>query len=117
MERVEMPLLLGLWPGALNGCSGRRSMKCCLLHDCWCLPTQGGGVFCNPVSSAAPAKLRLLYEVAPLAFVVEAAGGASNNGEGSALLAAITTAEVRSQVALGSRAEVDRCLPALKSGL
>jgi len=88
-----------------------------LVPDVYHIFAKGGGVFCNPVSSAAPAKLRLLYEVAPLAFVVEAAGGASNNGEGSALLAAITTAEVRSQVALGSRAEVDRCLPALKSGL
>jgi Fructose-1-6-bisphosphatase, C-terminal domain len=32
---------------------------------------QGGGVFCNPCSAAAPAKLRLLYECAPLALVVE----------------------------------------------
>lgn len=32
---------------------------------------QGGGVFCNPKSPSAPAKLRLLYECAPLALIVE----------------------------------------------
>ncbi|KXZ51024.1 hypothetical protein GPECTOR_14g264 [Gonium pectorale] len=32
---------------------------------------KGSGVFCNPCSEAAPAKLRLLFECAPLAFVVE----------------------------------------------
>lgn len=40
---------------------------------CPCL--QGGGVFCNPASPGAPAKLRVLYECWPLAFVIEAAGG------------------------------------------
>lgn len=39
------------------------------------LPLQGGGVFCNPASPGAPAKLRVLYECWPLALVVEAAGG------------------------------------------
>lgn len=87
-----------------------------LVPDVYHIFAKGGGVFCNPVSPSAPAKLRLLYEVAPLAFVVEAAGGASHNGSGSALLMHISSAEVRSQVALGSRAEVDRCLPALKLG-
>lgn len=32
---------------------------------------QGGGVFCNPKSPSAPEKLRLLYECAPLALIVE----------------------------------------------
>ena len=32
---------------------------------------KGGGVFCNPASAAAPAKLRLVYETAPLAFILE----------------------------------------------
>jgi sedoheptulose-bisphosphatase len=69
-------------------------------------------VFCNPVSDSAPAKLRLLYEVAPLAFVVEAAGGSSDNGGGSVLALKVTTAEDRCSVALGSAEEVARCLPA-----
>ncbi len=32
---------------------------------------KGSGVFCNPCSEKAPAKLRLLFECAPLAFVIE----------------------------------------------
>ena len=32
---------------------------------------KGGGVFCNPASAATPAKLRLVYECAPLAFIIE----------------------------------------------
>lgn len=32
---------------------------------------KGGGVFCNPASATAPAKLRLVYETAPLAFILE----------------------------------------------
>jgi hypothetical protein len=32
---------------------------------------KGGGVFCNPALTAAPAKLRLVYEAAPLAFILE----------------------------------------------
>lgn len=46
---------------------------------------KGHGVFCNPASKGAPAKLRLAYEVAPIAFLVEAAGGLSSDGSGSAL--------------------------------
>jgi hypothetical protein len=43
---------------------------CVLLVDVL-LGAQGGGVFCNPRSPSAPAKLRLLYECAPLALIVE----------------------------------------------
>ncbi len=44
---------------------------------------KGGGVFCAPASAAHPPKLRLLFEAAPMAFVVEAAGGASSDGDGA----------------------------------
>ncbi|GJD07564.1 Sedoheptulose-1,7-bisphosphatase, chloroplastic [Galdieria sulphuraria] len=39
---------------------------------------KGRGVFCNPASASAKAKLRLLYELAPTAFVVEKAGEVSS---------------------------------------
>ena len=40
-----------------------------------------GGIFLYPGDSKSPnGKLRLLYEAAPLAFVVEQAGGAASNG-------------------------------------
>lgn len=77
---------------------------------------KGGGVFCNPASAAAPPKLRLLYEVLPLAFVVEAAGGASFDGRGSALDAAPPSHDARGVVCLGSAAEVERCAPAMRAG-
>jgi len=74
-----------------------------------CAPRQGGGVFVNPVSASAPAKLRVLYEVLPLAFVVEAAGGAStHDGRASALELAAPRCDARAGFALGSPLQVDR---------
>lgn len=35
---------------------------------------KGHGIFCNPCSLSAPAKLRLLYECAPLALIIEVCG-------------------------------------------
>ena len=41
-----------------------------------------GGIFLYPGDAESPrGKLRLLYEAAPLAFIVEQAGGAASNGE------------------------------------
>lgn len=66
-------------------------------------------MFLNPVADSAPAKLRVLYEVLPLAFVVEAAGGAStHDGRNSALQLAASACDARSGVALGSPSEVER---------
>ena len=62
----------------------------------------------NPASSSAPAKLRLLYECAPLALIVEAAGGASSNGKESILSMKINSLDRRTGVTLGSQVEVVR---------
>ena len=41
-----------------------------------------GGIFLYPGDAKSPrGKLRLLYEAAPLAFIVEQAGGAASDGE------------------------------------
>lgn len=69
---------------------------------------QGGGLFLNPVSASAPAKLRLLYECAPLAYIMEAAGGASRDGKGSILDLPIATLDARTPICLGSVAEVQK---------
>lgn len=53
--------------------------------DVYQLFIKGQGIFCNPASKGAPAKLRLLYEVAPIGFLVEAAGGRTSHGSGSVL--------------------------------
>ena len=75
---------------------------------------QGGGVFCSPASRSAPAKLRLLYEVGPLSFIVEAAGGASHDGTGSVLQRRISSTQERSIVSLGSTQEVAKSVPSLQ---
>eukprot|EP00752_Nemacystus_decipiens_P007732 g6913.t1 len=69
---------------------------------------KGKGIFVNPASAAAPAKLRVLYEVGPIAYLIEKAGGKSSDGENSALDIQIPNTEVRSQVAYGSVGEVER---------
>lgn len=76
---------------------------------------QGGGLFLNPVSASAPAKLRLLYECAPLAFIVEAAGGASSDGVSSILELPITSLDARTPICLGSPLEVEKALPCLQA--
>ena len=76
---------------------------------------QAGGIFCNPSSASAPPKLRLLYECAPLALIVEAAGGLSrgNGGRVSILDLQIDNADQRTIISLGAVEEVDRTVPAL----
>lgn len=69
---------------------------------------KGKGVFCNPASPAAKAKLRVLYEVLPIGYVIEKAGGKSSNGDGSVLDMVIQSTEDRSQVCYGSAGEVER---------
>ncbi|CAD7694734.1 unnamed protein product [Ostreobium quekettii] len=68
------------------------------------------GVFCNVTSPTTKAKLRILFEVAPLALLVENAGGASScDGKlVSALDIDINTYDQRSEVCFGSVGEVGR---------
>lgn len=62
----------------------------------------------NPASPSAKAKLRLLYEVAPIGYIIEAAGGKSSDGEKSVLELEVKKTEDRTQVAYGSKDEVER---------
>ena len=66
------------------------------------------GVFTNVTSPSAKAKLRLLFEVAPLGFLVEKAGGFSSDGHQSVLDKVITSLDERTQVAYGSKNEIIR---------
>lgn len=75
---------------------------------------QGGGVFANPTSISAPAKLRLLYEAAPLALVVEAAGGLAECATGSVLDMVISNTDIKTMISLGSKSDVIRSRPALQ---
>jgi sedoheptulose-bisphosphatase len=68
------------------------------------------GVFTNVTSPSTKAKLRILFEVAPLALMVEQAGGASS-GDGkctSSLDISIDAYDQRTEVCFGSVGEVRR---------
>lgn len=77
-----------------------------------------GGVFCNPCSASSPAKLRVLYEVFPLSFIVAAAGGAAIlSSTISTLDMVCETHDQRSIVCMGSKAEVEKTKAAMDNGL
>jgi sedoheptulose-bisphosphatase len=68
------------------------------------------GVFTNVTSPSTKAKLRILFEVAPLALLVENAGGASScDGKAvSALEIPINAYDQRTEICFGSKGEVRR---------
>lgn len=49
--------------------------------DCYHIFIKGEGIFSSVSSAKVTPKLRLLYECAPIAFLIEKAGGLSSNGE------------------------------------
>lgn len=66
------------------------------------------GIFTNVSSPSTKAKLRLLFEVAPLGLLVEQAGGFSSDGKRSVLDIVIEGTDDRTQVAYGSKKEIIR---------
>lgn len=72
------------------------------------LMVKGKGVFVNVASKNTKSKLRVLYEVAPMGYLIEKAGGKTSDGEKSVLDILITETEQVSQVAFGSAKEVER---------
>lgn len=74
-----------------------------------------GGVFLYPGDVGHPqGKLRLLYEVAPLAFVAEAAGGKASTGRERILDIQPTDIHQHVPVVIGSPENVDQVLQFLK---
>lgn len=87
-----------------------------MVPDVYHILCKGKGCFTNVASASAKAKLRLLYEVAPIAFIMEAAGAASctapalegpEEGPRSALDVPIDDLDRRMGVCYGSTEEVD----------
>ncbi len=67
-----------------------------------------GGIYLYPADNGHPdGKLRLLYECAPLAFIVEAAGGHASTGRARILDLRAQSLHQRAPLAIGSRAEVE----------
>lgn len=68
-----------------------------------------GGVFLYPEDNSSPSgKLRMLYEVCPISFILEAAGGASTNGSAPILDVPVTKPHQRSPLIVGDAAVVRR---------
>lgn len=68
-----------------------------------------GGVFCYPAERFKPhGKIRLLYEAAPLAFLMEQAGGHASNGYGPILDIQPTTLHQRTAFYVGNRSLVEK---------
>lgn len=66
-----------------------------------------GGVFAYPADRKNPkGKLRLLYEAAPMAFIMEAAGGAATDGSRRILDIEPTELHQRTPLFIGSREDV-----------
>ncbi len=66
-----------------------------------------GGVFLYPADTKVPAgKLRLLYEAAPLALVVEQAGGAATDGRRRIVELIPTSLHQRTPLIIGSKSDV-----------
>jgi len=67
-----------------------------------------GGIFLYPADASAPhGKLRLLYEAAPLALLVEQAGGAAFDGKTDILDITPTELHQRTPLIIGSKRDVD----------
>ncbi len=68
-----------------------------------------GGIFTYPALQKEPnGKLRLLFELQPMAFIVEQAGGLATNGEEDILSLKVTDLEQRAPIYIGSRQEVEK---------
>ena len=81
-----------------------------LVPDVYQQFTKEQGILTNPTSPSSPAKLRLAFEAAPFALLVEKAGGKSSDGVtgGSILDVPIKSVDQRTPFCIGSANEVDR---------
>jgi fructose-1,6-bisphosphatase I len=68
-----------------------------------------GGLFAYPARTDAPeGKLRLLFEANPMAYIMDAAGGSSSNGERNILDLEVEKLHQRTPLFLGNREEIER---------
>ncbi len=76
---------------------------------------KGKGIFAYPGYQDAPdGKLRLLFECAPMALLMEQAGGSASDGSNNILDKEVSSLEQRSPIYIGSKDEVKRCREYLK---
>lgn len=77
---------------------------------------KSGGIFAYPGDQDEPdGKLRLLYECAPMALLVEEAGGAASDGKVRILEKEVQNLNQRTPIFIGGQEEVKRCMQYLAS--
>jgi fructose-1,6-bisphosphatase I len=75
-----------------------------------------GGVFGYPGDKKNPnGKLRLLYEGAPMSFIMEQAGGLSTTGTQRVMEISPDTVHQRVPIIMGSRQDVEEAMDAYKN--
>jgi fructose-1,6-bisphosphatase len=77
--------------------------------DCYHIFVKGEGIFSSV--SAEPKvgpKLRLLYECAPISFLIEKAGGLCSNGEINLLDVKVDGYTQKTDIIIGSKDDVER---------
>jgi len=85
--------------------------------DCFHVFMKGEGVFTSvSYPGKVKPKLRYLYEVAPIAFLSEMAGGMSSDGEKSILDVPCKGYDHVHDILIGSSEEVSRCVRFLQVG-
>jgi fructose-1,6-bisphosphatase I len=76
-----------------------------------------GGIFTYPALKKTPqGKLRLLFELQPMAFIIEQAGGKATNGNQDILSIKVEELNQRCPIYIGSRFEVEKAKDFLASG-
>jgi fructose-1,6-bisphosphatase I len=68
-----------------------------------------GGIFTYPALKKSPnGKLRLLFELQPMAFIIEQAGGMATDGKQDILSIKVEDLDQRCPIYIGSRFEVEK---------
>jgi Fructose-1,6-bisphosphatase len=76
-----------------------------------------GGIFTYPALKKSPkGKLRLLFELQPMAFIIEQAGGMATNGKQDILSIKVEDLNQRCPIYIGSRFEVEKAKEFLADG-
>jgi fructose-1,6-bisphosphatase I len=76
-----------------------------------------GGIFTYPALKKSPnGKLRLLFELQPMAFIIEQAGGKATDGKQDILSIKVADLDQRCPIYIGSRFEVEKAREFLASG-
>lgn len=100
--------------GASDGLRGRYSGS--MVEDILRV-LLAGGVFMYPEDSGSPhGKLRMLYEVNPIGFIMEAAQGAASNGAQAVLDVVVTSPHQRAPFVAGAADAVARYEAAYRAG-